>query len=240
MTRELLVLVLAGLLLTVPVVAEVGPCQVCVANVTVPMATNAALRSRPDAVLSAVEQAALRKSLTLLGFPQQVAHDPTATSCDVYVSFPGSNYASTSALATWVRAGHGVVQVGDWGPGLQANAYLDVASCSPRGVTLLNTIHPITAGLPESWFTSGYWSNDADVVEDYIGWVAEEDPNLAKISGHDRGLSARAEGSGRVVYVGWGVYGRAATANDLMILSNAIAWAGQCTVPVGLQNGAAE
>ena len=230
------VLVLAGVLLVAPVAAQVEPCRVCVASVTPPVTARPALHSRPDAVFSTVEQNAMKTTLTLLGFAHQVAQDPATTACNVYVAFPGSNYVGAAALASWVRAGHGVVQVGDWGPGFQANDRLEVESCSPRGVIVADTTHPIVAGVPELWFSTGYWSNDGDVFEDYIGWVTDADPNLARISGHDRGLSAREEGSGRVVFAGWRVYGRAANADDLTILGNAIVWAGRCAPPAGMHS----
>jgi len=238
--RKLPVLVIASLFVAAAAVAQVPTCLVCVADPQIPPNLAARPHSGPDAAESVEEHTALANSLTALGFTQQVAHDPTTTTCDLYVTYPGSNYLGSAALATWVQAGHGVVQLSDWGPNFQANEYLEVASGAAQTVTVVDAAHPITAGVPASWSTFGFWTNDPTVPEDYIAWVTAADPNLAQISGHDRGLSARAEGAGRVVYVGWGVYGPAATANDLTILTNAVTWAGQCAVPVGLQTFAAE
>jgi hypothetical protein len=238
--RKMPVLVIASLFLAAAAVAQVPTCLVCVADPDVPTNLVAKPHSGPDAAESVDEHTALTASLTGLGFTHQTANDPTTTTCNLYVTYPGSNYLGSAALATWVQAGHGVVQLSDWGPGFQANLWLEVASGSAQTVTIVDAAHPITAGVPASWSTFGFWNNDPTVTQDYVGWVTDADPNLAQISGNDRGLSARAEGSGRVVYVGWGVYGPAATANDLTILANAITWAGQCAVPVGLQTFAAE
>ena len=53
-------------------------CEVCV-----PTASNA------------TELSQLESSLTSLGFSFQTADDPTATSCNVYLTYPSSNYTSS-------------------------------------------------------------------------------------------------------------------------------------------------
>lgn len=233
MQRSLMVLACVILLAAGSATAQV--CQVCIPPVAPtrgPADSSGAVEGR-----SLVEQGELQSSLTALGFSHEVAADPTSTSCNVYVTFPGGETGGPSLFATWVQAGNGLVQISDWGPDLQTNTFLDIGTgYPPQTVTVVDASHPITAGLPASWPTLGFWHYEPGVPQDYIAWVTDPDPNLAQIAGNDRGLSARAEGSGRVVYVGWNVYGSAASPDDLTVLANAIEWAGQCTVPVELQS----
>jgi hypothetical protein len=234
MWRSLMVLV-SVVLLAVGSAAAQQLCQVCIADV--PVESASADHSAAADAPSVFEQGELQASLTALGFSHEVAADPSSTACNVYVSFPGGDDSNGTLVTTWVQAGHGLVQVSDWGPDIQNNSWLDIGTgYPPQTVTVVDGAHPITTGLPASWSTLGFWHYDPNVPEDYIGWVTDADPNLAQIAGNDRGLSARAEGSGRVVYVGWNVYGSAASPDDLSVLANAIEWAGQCTVPVELQS----
>jgi hypothetical protein len=233
MRRCLVVLASVALLVAGSAAAQV--CQVCIPEVST--SRGPADSSAAEAVRYAVEQGELQDSLTALGFSHEVAADPNSTACNVYVTYPGSDAWDTVLFDTWVQAGNGLVQISDWGPGIQSNQWLDIGTgYPPQTVTVVDGSHPILTGLPASWTTLGFWHYDPGVTDDYIGWVTDADPNLAQIESNDRGLSARAEGSGRVVYVGWNVYGSAASANDLTVLANAIEWAGQCTVPVELQS----
>ncbi|MCK5378555.1 MAG: hypothetical protein KAJ78_04090 [Acidobacteria bacterium] len=181
------------------------------------------------------EVTAIQDSLTNLGFSFQSADDPTATACDVYITYPSSNYIDSGTALPWVQAGNGLVQISDHGPDLQINSWTNVgAGNPPQTVTVVDAGHPIAAGVSGSWQTFGFWHYG--ITDDYIGWVTDPDPNIAQISGNDRGLSARAEGAGRVVYIGWNVYGTDATADDLTILRQAIEWSGNCSVPVELMS----
>jgi hypothetical protein len=232
MHRSLLILASVVLLAAGSATAQ-QVCQVCI-----PLSSGGrapADSSGASEAPSVFEQGELQASLTALGFSHEVAADPNTTACNVYVTYPGGNAWDTVLFATWVQAGNGLVQVSDWGPGIQSNQWLDLGTgYPPQTVTVVDASHPITDGLPASWTTLGFWHYDPNVLDDYIGWVTAADPNLAQIAGNDRGLSARAEGSGRVVYVGWNVYGSAASSDDLTVLANAIEWSGQCTVPVEL------
>jgi hypothetical protein len=232
MQRNLLILASVVLLAAGSASAQ-QVCQVCIADVPVapPSADHSAAADAP----SVVEQGELQATLTALGFSHEVAADPTSTACNVYVAFPGGDDSNGALVTTWVQGGNGLVQVSDWGPDIQSNAWLNIGTgYPPQTVTVVDGSHPITDGLPASWTTLGFWHYDPSSPDDYIGWVTAADPNLAQIAGNDRGLSARAEGTGRVVYVGWNVYGSAASPDDLTVLANAIEWAGQCTVPVEL------
>jgi hypothetical protein len=186
------------------------------------------------------EQSALVGTLTDMGFSVIETSDPTQEACNIYVSHPGNSINANGPPpdAAWVQAGNGVVQISDWGPDIQTNDF-DNGDGGVETVTVVDAGHPITQGVPGSWATVGFWHYGIPGGE-YTGWVTDPDPNLARISGMDRGLSARPEGAGRVVYIGWNVYGPDATVDDLTILRQAIEWAGQCSVPVELESFDAE
>lgn len=184
---------------------------------------------------NASELTAVEGSLTALGFSFQSADDPTQTVCDVYITYPSSNYVDAGTAQPWVQAGKGLVQISDHGPDIQPNQFLNLGDTNPaQTVTVVDAGHPIVAGVSGTWQTFGFWHYG--IPDDYLGYVTDADPNLAQISGNDRGLSARAEGAGRVVYIGWNVYGADATADDLTILKQAIEWSGNCSVPVELMS----
>lgn len=181
------------------------------------------------------EVTAIQDSLTSLGFSFQSADDPTATACDVYITYPSSNHIDFGTAQPWVQAGNGLVQISDWGPDIQANSFSNLGAGNPlQTVTVVDAGHPIAAGVSGSWQTFGFWHYG--MTDDYIGWVTDPDPNIVQIGVLARGLSARAEGAGRVVFIGWNVYGADATADDLTILRQAIEWSGNCSVPVELMS----
>jgi hypothetical protein len=169
-----------------------------------------------------MEQTQLQSTLTNLGYTIRITSMPSTSDCQVYVSYPGSG--GTENLLPWVQAGHGIVQISDWGPFI-SNDWVPVTKGSPQTVEVIDPSHPITAGLPSSWTGRGFWVYGSS--SDYIGWdTFAGGPNLIRAGGYDRALSARTEGSGRYVYIGWNVYGSAATANDVRVLMQAITWAG--------------
>jgi hypothetical protein len=180
----------------------------------------------------AAEETELIDSLTAIGFDLVITSDPAAESCEVAVTHAG--YGGFADVSAWVALGHGLVQISDWGPDLQPNTWAAVADGEPQTAEVVDSAHPITELVAASWDTLGFWAYQPGA--DYVGWVTDPDPNLVRVGGRDRALSARAEGAGRVVYVGWNVYGSLATADDLTILGEAISWAGRCAVPVTLQS----
>jgi len=179
----------------------------------------------------ALEQAALEQTLAALGIDYVVTDDPASDTCQLAVSYPGCGSCFTPPDLSWIQAGHGYLQISDWGAGFQPNDYQGIAEGASVNVEIVDAGHPITAGLPASWTTLGFWRYGYD-DEDYYGWVTDPDPNLARVEGVDRALSARAEGAGRVVYMGWNVYGSEALSYDTAALAQAIAWAGQCSVGI--------
>jgi hypothetical protein len=170
------------------------------------------------------EQAALQSTLTFLGYTIRITDTPSTSDCEVYISYPGEGGISEN-LTSWVQAGHGVVQISDWGPGFIPYNYVSVTEGSPQTIEVIDSSHPITAGLPSSWTGRGFWVYGSS--DDFLGWDSNAgDPNIIRAGGYDRALSAKTEGSGRLVYIGWNVYGSAATANDVRVLMQAITWAG--------------
>ncbi len=198
------------LLLAIPGVAT-AQCTVCVSS-----GGNAA------------EATALQSTLSSLGYNVIQTLNPTVEACEVFVVHPGQGAGGSgpAGLLPWVQAGNGVVQISDWGPDLMANSWKSVAADSPQTVEILDGSHPITSGLPATWTSLGFWTHSGG---DYLGWVTA-DPILARVGGEDGALSARAEGNGRLVYIGWNVYGSVATAEDVEVLERSIDWAGQCTL----------
>lgn len=177
---------------------------------------------------SAEELAALESTLTALGYDYVLTDDPASETCQVALSFPGCGGNCFGAPdISWVQAGNGFVQISDWGPGFQDNDYESIPEDTPVALAIVDAGHPITQGLPAGWTSLGFWHYDTG-GSDYYGWVDDPDLNLATIEGVDRGLSARTEGAGRLVYIGWNVYGPDAEPEDLTILRQAIDWAGQC------------
>ena len=225
-------LVIAGLAVASPLAAQT--CNVCVGTAGAEGGDRAASRSggarAPEGSSDGqIEQTALLQSLADLGFSTVVTDDPATETCTVAVSYPGCDSCFGAPDISWVQGGFGYVQISDWGPGFQANDYDTLTEGASIEVEVVDGGHPITQGLPAQWTTRGFWRYGYD-VEDYVGWVEDPDANLGRADGHDLALATRAEGAGRLAYVGWNVYGSEATAPDLAVLSNAIQWAGQCQV----------
>lgn len=231
MSRRTLVLsfaalAIAGLAAATSLSAQT--CRVCVSDASwdrQPVGASGSAGRTPAGGTSP-ELDALIESLGVLGIDYVVTTDPAAETCQVAMSLPSCQSCDSTPDLAWVQAGHGYVQISDWGRDFQANSWADIAEAQAVQIDVVDAGHPITQGLPASWTTRGFWSYDPG--GDYIGWVTDPDPNLASVDGNVRGLSARTEGSGRLVYVGWNVYGSYATSEDLAVLGNSIAWAGQC------------
>lgn len=171
----------------------------------------------PDGQL---ERAELVATLTGLGFSVEDVDDPAAGTCSVAVFYPGCR---STINISWVDAGNGVVQVSDWGPDFITNTWMDVAEGSPQAVVIADGSHPITSGLPASWTGRGFWAYGVAGSE-YVGW-ADAGPNLVRAGGNDRSLSVATSGAGRLVYIGWNVYGSVATGNDVVVLERSVLWA---------------
>ncbi|MBI5632847.1 MAG: carboxypeptidase regulatory-like domain-containing protein [Nitrospirae bacterium] len=187
------------------------------------------------------EVTAIQDSLAAMGYTLRLTDEPASSDCTVYVSHPGQSEGTVSI--SWVQAGNGVVQIGDWGPSLMPNYYAGVPEGATQNIEIVDAGHPITSGLPASWISRGFWAY-GHTIEDYIGWATSTgDPNIVRAGGYDKALSAKAEGIGKLVYIGWNVYGPLATAEDLTILQQAINWAGgpgvavQLTVNLDLPGG---
>lgn len=198
-------------------------CRVCVgAYDTGPDRADASAATR--APQGQIEQGQLLQTLTDLGFESVIVADPATDTCGVALSFPGCATCFDFPDLAWIQAGHGYVQISDWGRGFQDNDYASIAEGASIQVEVVNGAHPLTQGLPAQWSGNGFWRYDVP-EEDYVGWVTDPDPNLVRADGHDFALSTRTEGAGHLVYIGWNVYGSQATASDLTLLQNAIGYA---------------
>jgi hypothetical protein len=177
---------------------------------------------------NAAERAELVSTLTGLGFTVENVDDPSTGTCTVAVSFSGG---MGSAGIAWVDAGNGFVQMSDWGPGFIPNTWASVPPDSTHTIDVVDGSHPITAGMPPSWIGYGFWTYAGG---DYLGW-ATSGPNLMRAGGYDAALSTATSGSGRLVYIGWTVYGSQASADDVEILRRSILWAnGQALTAVNI------
>lgn len=225
--------VLSGLAaFALPAGVQAQTCRVCIGAEVGGGGGGAAVRSAtglnsPAGGGSAIERAALEATLVGFGFDTVVTDDPASDTCQVAVSYPGCGSCFNTPDISWVQAGHGYVQISDWGRDFQANDWDELADGTPVPITAVDASHPITLGVPSGWSALGFWRYDFD--SDYNGWVTDADPDLASAFGHPRSLSARDEGAGRLVYVGWNVYGGDATAPDLTILRQSVEWAGVCS-----------
>ncbi len=182
----------------------------------------------------ALEKSALAASLTALGFNVVLSNDPAASGCAVFVSHPGSYFLDPIPALSWVNDGGGYVQISDWGSNYIDNAgnyvYVDfdpvtVTTGSPTGASTDGLLY----GLPASWTSFGFWIN---TFGGYIGGATNPSlPNLAATSSGPnskaRSLTGQEQGEGRLVYIGFNVYGSLAGCEDLQVLQNAILWAAQ-------------
>ncbi|MEM7132836.1 MAG: Ig-like domain-containing protein [Chloroflexota bacterium] len=167
----------------------------------------------------------LRNTLSSFGYQVIITTNPAATNCDVYINFPGHNAANGSTLS-WVRSGHGHVQIGDWGPDYIPNGAVPSSGGTVQTVNL-NPSHPLVlCANATSWSTRGYWAYGLPST-DWVGYALSSDPSWATVGGRSKALVTRQDQAGRLVYIGWNVYGSLASPQDLAILKNAILWSGE-------------
>ncbi|MBI2571447.1 MAG: hypothetical protein HYV63_30940 [Candidatus Schekmanbacteria bacterium] len=169
------------------------------------------------------EEAYLRNTLDGLGFVLRLTNAPRSSDCKVYVSHPGQGPGpdAPGGLMSWVESGHGVVQIGDWGPDLIANTAL-AAGKSDAVEVALQTPHAITSGLGPQWPArpAGQYGEVAPAV----AW-ATAGLDLASADGIPRGIAANRYGEGSVAFIGFNVYGPTAGLDDVELLRAAILWA---------------
>jgi hypothetical protein len=174
------------------------------------------------------EEEALLSTLDTLGYTVRRTNTPSTSDCSVYVSHPGQGpVLGPPDLLPWVQSGNGVVQISDWGPNLISNSWQDVAQGSNQTVQVTDGTHPITSGLPASWVSRGFWAYNCP-GGCYLGF-ATGGSGLASAGGNASSLAVSTSGLGRLVYIGWNVYGNLATSEDVAVLDRAVQWAGQCS-----------
>jgi hypothetical protein len=185
----------------------------------------------PDDGSGPNELAQLQATLTELGCTVDVvatvAEARTAGARVLIDRFAADNFP-TSDVDGWLADGFGYIQLGDW-PDWFSNSFQGEPSGTPLTITVADPSHPLAAGLPATWTGRGFWAYD--YTEDYLGWVTDvSTPNV--IEGEYDVLEQRAVtgidvGPGRAVYIGFNVYGTAASATDKQVLANALSWSGR-------------
>jgi hypothetical protein len=174
----------------------------------------------------AAETAALAGTLTNLGFLVRAVTNGQWAGLNVVVVQPGCNPDTFGPTLSQISNGVSVIQIGDWGSDWTPNAWSSVADSTPLTVGV-NAAHPITAGLPASWSTYGFWHYWSGF--DYYGWSTDTAltslVSLTAPASQARLLVANAMGLGKAVYIGWNVYGPDASPSDVSLLRNAILWA---------------
>ncbi len=156
------------------------------------------------------ERAAAVSTLTALG---HTVTDVIDGNLDLIVSTPGND---TPAVA-----GVPYLQVSDWGSDNIANAFQSI----PQGQTIdisVTGAHPILTGLPASWTTQGFWFNDPSVSEDYIGFANAGTGLADGETGGSQFSNILAVDGSSDIYIGWNVFGDAATAEDVALVCNSV------------------
>ena len=160
---------------------------------------------------NAAEYDHLYATLISLGYDVTTTID---SNVDVLISGPG-NFVDVFADKPYI-------QISDWGDSGMNIDYISLGEDTPVTVTLTGS-SPIFTGIDVgSWTSVGFWSYGTP--GDYIGWVTEPDLALASLTvGVDTYSGALAINSaGDRAFIGWGIYGSEANANDFILLSNVI------------------
>jgi chaperonin cofactor prefoldin len=180
-----------------------------------------------------VEKEELHNTLSEFGFSYvDVDNDgeATAAECDVVIGYQGEAAGwPKSNISDWLNASKGFIQISDW-PNWFPNSYESITKNSTVTVTLVSS-HPITEGLPDSWTATGFWYYGHDPV-DYVGWCTNATlPNIANVDGHNGTVTVQEAGSGRAVFLGFNVFGHAASVYSKELLARAILWSAKVEVP---------
>lgn len=180
------------------------------------------------------EQYALQDTLSEFGFSYVVVDtvaDANATDCDALVGFEQSVTSSwtINEIRNWLNSSKGFIQISDW-PLWFPDTYASIPEHSTVNVTIVNP-HPITEGLPNSWTATGFWYYGL-ASADYISWSTNATlPNIASADGHNRTVTVQEVGTGRAVYLGFNVYGHAASVYSKELLARGILWSVKVQVP---------
>jgi hypothetical protein len=149
----------------------------------------------------------------------------------IIVRYAGDDL-SVPDLETWVNAGGGLIQLGDWSDYFP-NDWEYVAINTTIPITLVTAFPGLTDGLISGWTAYGFYCYGWD-SSDAVGWVTDTGyTNIVNADGYDRACTAAEVGSGRAVYIGWNVYGPKADANSLRLFENALRWVCPCNIVGG-------
>lgn len=160
-----------------------------------------------------------------------------AAGAEALVVYPSGYFGAGLAptdLASWVDAGHGLIQIGDWHPYIP-NAWVgQLPTPTIVDVTLNDRGHPVTHGLDAAWGGRGFfyygWSDGAfGYTLDMMGETDLANLSAAGFPAHDFGIAALERDlgigrSGRAIYLGLNLGGPAAGANEHRLLGQALEW----------------
>lgn len=179
------------------------------------------------------EKSALIGTLTGLGFT--VDETTSYAIGDLVISYPGGGAGPSSGE---VFDGVNYIQISDHGSSVLPQEWTPIPEDTVVTVSV-DAAHPITAGLPSSWQTLGFWRYGYD-PEDFISHVTDTAVTSLiseSVSGYSRVVAAAVIGAGRAVHIGFNVYGSDANAYDLRLLCNAIQWAGGAACNTSTEQG---
>lgn len=146
----------------------------------------------------------------------------------------GASNPGVSDIDSFLADGYGYVHMGDW-PEYFAEEWEQLDDGTPFPVTVVDSTHPLTAGLPASWTGHGFWAYDWEF--DALGYATDGTlPNLVEAQAtelRERVVTGLEVGPGRAAYIGINTYGPAASAEDRLVLRNAAFWTCGLEVPGG-------
>jgi hypothetical protein len=181
-----------------------------VALLALPLKTEAIIVGLGSTIDNAAEYDQLVSTLTNFGYTITNATDANA---DIIISTCGDQ--------AYAVVGIPYIKISDWGSNVLDNSYMDITNGDPVTLTLTGSSSILT-GVGSTWTGYGFWRYDYST--DYIGWATDGSLNLVSVTyngtTHTGALALNAAGDS--AYVGWNVYGSAATADDLKLFNNLI------------------
>ena len=130
----------------------------------------------------------------------------------------GCDGDEVSNISSWIESGKGYIQNGDhfnWFPNAWENVGLDTVE-----IVLNDLGHPVTAGLPETFHSYGFWHYNG---WGYFAYVTDTTfTDIAAVNNNARGITADQIGDGRAVYLGFNIFGPDASSEVIQLLSNTL------------------
>ncbi len=178
-----------------------------------------------------LERTQLINTLNELGFDVGIynnVQDAYSDGARCWIDFPGCGNESNGIGDYIYNNLMGFVKIGDWGG---FNIWPIRVFTIPEGLTIsvfnTNLAHPITRNLPSIWVSYGFWRYGFTNA-DYIAYPVQGGEDLIMVTDFNYWLNGACSsgnyGTGRLVFVGWNIYGSYAHNNDKTLLRNIINW----------------